>query len=157
MLTEIRACVRSDLLILWTVLGTGVGSAGQHLRAEAVGSANRHHDTLSRGIVKALFRGCRCSKIMSPLNCNETLSPSKDGDTTVTEDRSLNLLLCHVAFNAPLRTRRERAETLRQEKKDFLEQYGPEAREVLAEMVENFAVNVVLRLVNDERRSRLVQ
>src|SRR5665811_2500760 len=25
-------------------------------------------------------RGCRCSKIMSPLNCNETLSPWKDGD-----------------------------------------------------------------------------
>src|ERR1017187_5481331 len=23
---------------------------------------------------------CRCSKIMSPLNCNETLSPCKDGD-----------------------------------------------------------------------------
>jgi type I restriction enzyme R subunit len=44
-------------------------------------------------------------------------------------------LLCHVAFNAPLRTRRERAEMLRQEKKDFFEQYGPEAREVLAEML----------------------
>src|ERR1700722_2197395 len=23
---------------------------------------------------------CKCSKIMSPHNCNETLSPSKDGD-----------------------------------------------------------------------------
>jgi hypothetical protein len=23
---------------------------------------------------------CRCSKIMSPPNCNETLSPSQDGD-----------------------------------------------------------------------------
>jgi hypothetical protein len=23
---------------------------------------------------------CRCSKIMSPLNCNETLSPCEDGD-----------------------------------------------------------------------------
>ena len=40
-------------------------------------------------------------------------------------------LLCHVAFNAPLRTRRERAERLRQEQKDFFDQYGPEAREVL--------------------------
>ena len=38
-------------------------------------------------------------------------------------------LLCHVAFNAPLRTRRERAEMLRKEKKDFFEQYGPEARD----------------------------
>ncbi len=40
-------------------------------------------------------------------------------------------LLCHVAFNAPLRTRRERAERLRKEQKDFFEQYGPEAREIL--------------------------
>jgi type I restriction enzyme R subunit len=47
-------------------------------------------------------------------------------------------LLCHVAFNAPLRTRRERAETLRREKKDFFEQYGPEALEVLAEMVDKY-------------------
>ena len=47
-------------------------------------------------------------------------------------------LLCHVAFNAPLRTRRERAEMLRQEKKDFFEQYGPEAREVLTEMLDKY-------------------
>jgi type I restriction enzyme, R subunit len=47
-------------------------------------------------------------------------------------------LLCHVAFNAPLRTRRERAEMLRQEKKDFFQQYGPEAREVLAEMLDKY-------------------
>ena len=30
-------------------------------------------------------------------------------------------LLCHLAFNAPLRTRRERAERLRREQKDFFE------------------------------------
>ncbi len=47
-------------------------------------------------------------------------------------------LLCHVAFNAPLRTRRERAEMLRQEKKDFFEQYGPEARDVLTEMLAKY-------------------
>src|SRR5207253_480807 len=47
-------------------------------------------------------------------------------------------LLCHVAFNAPLRTRRERAQMLRQEKRDFFEQYGPEAREVLAEMLNKY-------------------
>ena len=33
-------------------------------------------------------------------------------------------LLCHLAFNAPLRTRRERAQRLRSERKDFFEQYG---------------------------------
>ena len=47
-------------------------------------------------------------------------------------------LLCHVAFNAPLRTRRERAEMLRREKDDFFEQYGPEARSVFAEMLEKY-------------------
>jgi len=47
-------------------------------------------------------------------------------------------LLCHVAFNAPLRTRRERAEILRQEKKDFFEQYGLEARQVLTEMLAKY-------------------
>jgi type I restriction enzyme, R subunit len=47
-------------------------------------------------------------------------------------------LLCHVAFNAPLRTRRERAEMLRREKKDFFDQYAPEAREVLGEMLDKY-------------------
>ena len=48
-------------------------------------------------------------------------------------------LLCHVAFNAPLRTRRERAQRLREERKGFFDQYGTEAREVLNELVEKYA------------------
>ena len=47
-------------------------------------------------------------------------------------------LLCHVAFNAPLRTRRERAEMLRKEKKDFFDQYAPDARAVLNEMLDKY-------------------
>jgi type I restriction enzyme, R subunit len=47
-------------------------------------------------------------------------------------------LLCHVAFNAPLRTRRERAEALRKEKKDFFRLYGADARAVLDEMLEKY-------------------
>jgi len=47
-------------------------------------------------------------------------------------------LLCHVAFNAPLRTRRERAEMLRKEKTDFFDQYAPEARTVLNEMLDKY-------------------
>ena len=47
-------------------------------------------------------------------------------------------LLCHVAFNAPLRTRRERAEMLRREKMDFFDEYAPEARTVLNEMLEKY-------------------
>jgi len=49
-------------------------------------------------------------------------------------------LLCHVAFNAPLRTRRERAQRLREERKDFFEQYGTEARAVLDELIEKYAI-----------------
>lgn len=48
-------------------------------------------------------------------------------------------LLCHVAFNAPLRTRRERAERLRHEQKDFFDKYGSEARQILDELLEKYA------------------
>jgi type I restriction enzyme, R subunit len=48
-------------------------------------------------------------------------------------------LLCHLAFNAPLRTRWERAERLRNERMDFFDYYGPEARAVLNELLEKYA------------------
>lgn len=48
-------------------------------------------------------------------------------------------LLCHVAFNAPLRTRRERAERLRKEQQDFFAKYGPEARAILRDLLEKYA------------------
>lgn len=48
-------------------------------------------------------------------------------------------LLCHVAFNAPLRTRRERADHVRRDKKDFFDRYSPEAREILNELLEKYA------------------
>jgi type I restriction enzyme R subunit len=48
-------------------------------------------------------------------------------------------LLCHIAFNAPLRTRRERADRLRKEKKDFFDQYSQEAQMILKELLEKYA------------------
>lgn len=48
-------------------------------------------------------------------------------------------LLCHVAFNAPLRTRRERAQRLRAEKKDFFERYGTDARVILNDLLDKYA------------------
>ena len=48
-------------------------------------------------------------------------------------------LLCHVAFNAPLRTRRERADRLKKEKKDFFDQYGSEAKAILNDLLEKYA------------------
>lgn len=50
-------------------------------------------------------------------------------------------LLCHVAFNAPLRTRRERAERVRTGRKDFFDEYGPEARQILNELLEKYAAH----------------
>ena len=48
-------------------------------------------------------------------------------------------LLCHLAFNAPLRTRRERAHGSKQERKDFFDKYSPEARQILDELLEKYA------------------
>lgn len=48
-------------------------------------------------------------------------------------------LLCHLAFNAPLLTRKQRAEKLRSEKKGFFDQFGPEARAILEEMLNKYA------------------
>ena len=48
-------------------------------------------------------------------------------------------LLCHLAFNAPLLTRKQRAERLRKEKKDFFDQYGLEARAILNELLDKYA------------------
>ena len=47
-------------------------------------------------------------------------------------------LLCHIAFNAPLRTRRERANNLRKSKKEFFDRYSPDARGVLTEMLDKY-------------------
>src|SRR5207247_5849730 len=48
-------------------------------------------------------------------------------------------LLCHLAYNAPLLTRRQRAEKLRRERKDFFDQYGPEARTIIGELLDKYA------------------
>jgi type I restriction enzyme, R subunit len=48
-------------------------------------------------------------------------------------------LLCHLAFNAPLRTRRERAQRLKQARTDFFDRYSPEARAVLDDLLEKYA------------------
>jgi len=48
-------------------------------------------------------------------------------------------LICHLAHNAPLRTRRERAQAMRSDKKSFFDQYQPEARVILEELLEKYA------------------
>ena len=58
---------------------------------------------------------------------------------TCRPDADLFDLLCHLAYHAPLRTRRERAERLKREQADFFERYRPEARQVLDALVEKYA------------------
>jgi type I restriction enzyme R subunit len=47
-------------------------------------------------------------------------------------------LLCNLAFNAPVRSRRERAERLRKDEKDFLNKFKPEARTILSEVLDKY-------------------
>ncbi len=48
-------------------------------------------------------------------------------------------LLCHLAYNAPLRTRRERAEQLKRDEVTFFDKHSTEAREVLDALIEKYA------------------
>jgi type I restriction enzyme R subunit len=47
-------------------------------------------------------------------------------------------LLCHVAFYAPLRTRRERADRLRKGRAEFWERFKPEARDILEAILDKY-------------------
>jgi type I restriction enzyme R subunit len=48
-------------------------------------------------------------------------------------------LLCHLAFQAPLRTRKDRAAKLKDNPAAFLGKYGKEAREILNALLEKYA------------------
>lgn len=48
-------------------------------------------------------------------------------------------LLCHLAFDAPLLTRKQRAEKLRRDKQDFFDRFGPEARTILEEILTKYS------------------
>lgn len=48
-------------------------------------------------------------------------------------------LLCHIAFDAPMLTCRQRAEQLRRRNPDFFEQYGEDARAILEILLDKYA------------------
>ncbi len=48
-------------------------------------------------------------------------------------------LLCHLAFNAPVLTRRQRADRLKKQQAAFFAFYAPEAREILKDLLEKYA------------------
>ncbi len=50
-------------------------------------------------------------------------------------------LLCHLAFNAPVLSRRQRAERMKKEQAAFFAEYGTEARDILNGLLEKYAVD----------------
>jgi type I restriction enzyme R subunit len=48
-------------------------------------------------------------------------------------------LLCHLAFNAPVLTRRQRADRLKRQHVAFFNYFAPEAREILNDLLEKYA------------------
>ncbi len=50
-------------------------------------------------------------------------------------------LLCHLAFNAPIHTRRERADRVKKQEKAFFNYYAPEARQILNDLLEKYAMD----------------
>jgi len=50
-------------------------------------------------------------------------------------------LLCHLAFNAPVLTRRQRADRVKKDRAAFFESYAPEALAILENLLEKYAVD----------------
>src|ERR1017187_9987342 len=50
-------------------------------------------------------------------------------------------LLCHLAFNAPLLTRRQRADRVKKKQAAFFNYFAPEAREILSDLLEKYAAD----------------
>ena len=57
-------------------------------------------------------------------------------------------LLLHVAFNAPLHTRRERAQQLKSKRQNFFNTFTPAAREVLEVLLQKYADHGLNQLLN---------
>ena len=50
-------------------------------------------------------------------------------------------LLCHLAYNAPILTRRQRADRVKKQQAAFFKYFGPEAREILNDLLEKYATD----------------
>ena len=50
-------------------------------------------------------------------------------------------LLCHLAFNAPVLTRRQRADRVKKKQTAFFKTLAPEARDILTELLEKYATD----------------
>lgn len=77
-------------------------------------------------------------EILSQLR-SRGIDPDHLAHVTHQEEADALDLLLHVAYNAPLVTRRERAEKLRQKKANFFNTFTPAAREILDTLLEKYA------------------
>jgi type I restriction enzyme R subunit len=50
-------------------------------------------------------------------------------------------LLCHLAYNSPVLTRRQRADRLKKQQTAFFSYFAPEAREILNDLLEKYATD----------------
>jgi type I restriction enzyme R subunit len=57
-------------------------------------------------------------------------------------------LLCNVVYSSPIRTRRERADRLRREHREFFERFTPEARGILDEVLEKYAEHGIAQVTD---------
>jgi type I restriction enzyme R subunit len=96
--------------------------------------------------VRTLFRSAEALKWPDPLKREEVLlALSEQGinfqalaETAGKPEADPFDLLCHLAFHAPVRSRKERAERVRQEQ-EFFKHYGPEAQKVLYALLDKYA------------------
>jgi len=60
----------------------------------------------------------------------------------LTESKNLDAdpfdLLVHIAYNSPLKTRRERANRVRKEEREFFKKYSPQAREIIEVLLDMY-------------------
>ena len=80
----------------------------------------------------------RRSEILSELE-GKGISVAEAGEAYGDPEADPFDLLCHIAWNAPVLTRKERAARLRQETPDFLDAYGEQARQILDTLLAKYA------------------
>ena len=67
-------------------------------------------------------------------------------EVTGHEDADALDLLCHIAYATPLKSRRERAETVKKQRDKLFESYSEEARVILGELLEKYAEHGITEL-----------
>jgi hypothetical protein len=105
------------------------------VRGGAIVATERRHNAVTRGGVKpGHFRGRTFSKSDS----------KRDGRRKLGKDLDPFDLICHVAFDRPPLTRRERAENVK--KRDVFNKFGGQARAVLDALLAKYQDEGVLNL-----------